>query len=169
VRRGARSALGLGAALVAMAAFGAACADVIPIDVDECSTSCASPTSEDAPASAGDVTLSLFGAGAPSGLRPDLIFDPAAVPPVLIGGPPSPIASLGAPAFDGQGVSPYAFFDTIIDIPLSVGAQSGIAGAALFLFTPSTIGRITFTDLLSNGSDLFKPPIIPITPMQPVL
>ena len=172
VWRGARWALGLGATLVAMATVGAACADVIPIDLDECSLSCVSPTSDDEAAAAGDVTLSLFGtrgAGDPSGLRPDLIFDPDTVPSVLVGGPPSPIVSLGAQAFDGPGVSPYAFFENIIDIPLSVDAQSGFSGAALFLFAPATIGRVTLTDVLSNSNELFKPPIIPITPMQPAL
>jgi hypothetical protein len=172
VRRGARRALGLGAALLAIATVGATCAEVLPIDVDECSTACVSPTDEDEPASAGDITLSLFGgqgAGGRGGRGPDLILDPDTVPAIVVEGPLSPIVSLGAQAFDGPGVSPYAFFETIIDIPLSVDAKGGFADAALFLFAPGTIGRVTLTDFLSNGNELFKPPIIQIAPIQPAL
>jgi hypothetical protein len=79
------------------------------------------------------------------------------LPPVLVSGLPSPIASAGAQTFDGPGVWPYAFFENIIDIPLSVDPPSGIAAAALFLFAPSSIGQLTLTDVLSNSRDLFKP------------
>ncbi|HEY5206120.1 MAG TPA: hypothetical protein VIJ63_16175 [Roseiarcus sp.] len=170
MRRGARRALGLGATLIAMATASAACADVRFINLDECSATCSPSATDDATAAedepAGDVTLSLFGRGGTgdaSGLRPDLIFDPEALPSVLVSGPASPIESVGAQAFDGPGVSPYAFFDTIIDIPLSVDTRSGISAAALFLFTPSTIGRLTLTDVLSDSRDLFKPlpPFVP--------
>jgi hypothetical protein len=175
VRRGERWALGIGAALIAMAAVGGARADVRFFDLDECSPNCI-PSATDAAAAVEDqsavVTLSRFGGGGTEdarGARPDLILDPAGLPLVLVSGPPSAIASAGAQAFDGPGISPYAFFETIIDIPLFVDARSGLSGAALFLFAPSTIGRLTLTDLLSNGNELFKPPIIPITPMQPAL
>jgi hypothetical protein len=155
VRRGARWALGLGAALVAMATVSAVCADVVPIDVDECSTSCVSPAGDDEAAPAGDITLSLFGgggAGDPSGLRPDLILDPDTVPTVLVGGPPSPIVSVGAQAFDGPGVSPYAFFATIIDIPLSVDARAFTAVP----FTPTLTSQLR--DFLWASNDFFGPP-----------
>ena len=170
MRRVERWALGIGAALIAMAAVGGARAGVRFIDLDECSPTCLPSATDDAAAVEDEsATLSQFGGGGTeaSGARPDLIL--AGVPSVLVSGPPSAIASLGAQAFDDPGVSPYAFFETIIDIPLSVDARSGLSGAALFLFAPSLIGRVTFTDVLSNGNELFKPPIIPITPMQPAL
>jgi hypothetical protein len=170
VRRVERWALGIGAALIAMAAVGGARAGVRFIDLDECSPTCLPSATDDAAAVEDEsATLSQFGGGGTeaSGARPDLIL--AGVPSVLVSGPPSAIASLGAQAFDDPGVSPYAFFETIIDIPLSVDARSGLSGAALFLFAPATIGRVTLTDVLSNSNELFKPPIIPITPMQPAL
>jgi hypothetical protein len=176
VPRGARWALGVGAVLIAMAAVGGARADVRFIDLDECSANCI-PSATDDPASAedepaDDVTLSLFGGGATAdrnNVHPDLIFDSAALPPVLVSGPQSPIASLVAQPFDGPGVSPYAFFEEVIDVPPSVDPRSGIAGAALSLFSPSLIGRLTLTDVLSNSRDLFTPPIITIPPIPPAL
>ena len=81
MRRGAQWALGVGAALIAMAAVGGASADVRPIDLDECSTSCISSATDDAAAaedaSADDITLSLFGGGIDdaNNIRPELIFD----------------------------------------------------------------------------------------------
>jgi hypothetical protein len=127
VRRGARRALGVGAALIMMAAVSSARADVVPIDVDKCSTSCVSPTSDDEAALAGDITLSLSGgggAGDPSGLRHDLIFDSRALPPILADGLPSPIMSVGARALDDPGVSPYAFFEDVIDVPHSADSRA---------------------------------------------
>jgi hypothetical protein len=172
VRRVARWALGIGAALIAMAAVGGARADVRFIDLDECSANCIPSATNDAAAAedeaADDITLSLFGGagtGDANGARPDLIFDPSALPSVLVSGPQSPIASLVAQPFDGPGVSPYAFFENIIDVPPSVDPRSGMAVAALFLFAPSSIGRLTLTDLLSNSNELFKqPPLLPIHP-----
>ena len=171
MRRVAQWALGFGAALIAMAAVGGARADVRFIDLDECSAACIPPATDDAAAAkdkpADDVTVSLFGGGTENAnnVRPDLIFDPRALPPVLVSGLPSPIASAGAQAFDDPGVSPYAFFENIIDVPLSVDSRSGIAAAALFLFAPSLIGRLTLTDLLSDSNELFKPP--PLPPIHP--
>jgi hypothetical protein len=174
VRRGARGALGVGAALIAMAAVSGASADVVSIDGDECSTSCAPSTPDDEAAaeaeSTGDVTLSLFRGGQTgdaSGVRPNLIFDLDAVPSVLVSGPPSPIVSLAAQAFDSASVSPYAFFETIIDIPLSADARSGIAGPPLSLFAPSLIGRATLTEFLSDSSEIFKQPALP--PIHPAM
>jgi hypothetical protein len=155
VRRGAQWALGVGATLIAMAAVGGARADVVPIDVDKCSTSCVSPTSDDEAALAGDITLSLSGgggAGDPSGLRHDLIFDSRALPPVLVSGLPSPIMSVGARALDDPGVSPYAFFEGVIDVPDSADARAFTAVA----FTPSLASQLR--DFLWASNDFFGPP-----------
>jgi hypothetical protein len=149
VRRGARSALGVGATLIAMAAVGGARADVVPIDVDECSTSCVSPTSDDEAALAGDITLSLSGgggAGDPSRLRHDLIFDSRALPLVLVRGLPSPIMSVGARALDDPGVSPYAFFEDVIDVPHSADSRA-------FPAVPSRLSAFLWA-----SSDFFGPP-----------
>jgi hypothetical protein len=155
VRRGARWALGVSAALIAMAAVGGVRADVVPIDVDKCSTSCVSPTSDDEATLAGDITLSLSeggGAGDPSGLRPNLIFDPETVPSVLVSGLPSPIMSVGARALDDPGVSPYAFFAAVIDVPHSADAWAFTA-VPFFLFAPSLTSQ-----LLWASNDFFGPP-----------
>src|SRR5271169_4058675 len=156
-----------------MAAVGGARADVRFFDLDECSATCLPSATDDAAAAedeSGSVTLSQLGGGGTedaSGARPDLILDPAALPSVLVRGLPSPIASVGAQALDGPGISPYAFFEEVIDVPLFVDTESGIAAAALFLFAPSLIGRLTLTDVLSNSSDLFKPP--PLLPIHPAM
>src|SRR3984957_16768067 len=141
-----------------MAAVGGARADVVPIDVDECSTSCVSPTSDDEAVLAGDITLSRSGgggAGDPSGLRPDLIFDSRALPPVLVSGLPSPIMSVGARALDDPGVSPYAFFEDVIDVPHSADARAFMA-VPVFLFTPSLTSQLR--DFLWASNDFFGPP-----------
>jgi hypothetical protein len=155
VRRGAQRTLGVGATLIALAAVGGARADVVPIDVDECSTSCVSSTSDDEAASAGDVTLSMSGgggAGDPSGLRPDLIFDARALPPVLVSGLPSPIVSVGARALDDPDVSPYAFFEDVIDVPYSADARA----FTTVPFTPSLTSQLR--DFLWASNDFFGPP-----------
>jgi hypothetical protein len=154
VRRGARWALDLGATLVAMATANAACADVIPIDLDECSPSCLSPTNDAEAALAGGVTLYLPGggpAGHPSGLRPDLIFDPDSLPSFLVRGPPSAIASVDAGVFDGPGGSPYAFFETIIEVPHSADAPA----LAAVRLTRSVTSRLT--NFLWASNDFFGP------------
>ncbi|HEY3621785.1 MAG TPA: hypothetical protein VGL12_05210 [Roseiarcus sp.] len=162
MRRGARWALGIGASLIAMAAVSGACADVCSINLDECSGICIAPATDDVAAaedeSAADITLSLFGGGTEDAndARPDLTLDAKALPPVLVGGLPSPIASAGAQAPDGRGISPYAFFEDIIDIQLPIDARTGLSAASILLFTPSLIGRLTLTDVLSNSNDLFK-------------
>ena len=168
MRRGARWALGVGAALIAMAAVNGARADVRSFNLDECSGICIA--GDDAAAaedeSAADITLSLFGGGTQDAndARPDLALDAKALPPVLIGGLPSPMASAGAEAPDGRGVSPYAFFEDIIDIPLPIDARTGLSAASILLFAPSLIGRLTLTDVLSDSSDLFKRPPPPPRP-----
>jgi hypothetical protein len=163
VRRGARWALGIGAALIAMAAISGARADVRSINLDECYGICTAPATDDAAAaedeSAADITLSLFGgagAGDAHNARPDLTLDAKALPPVLVGGLPSPIASVTADTPESPGVSPYAFFDEVVDIPLPVDARTGLAAASILLFSPSLIGRVTLTDVLSDSNDLFK-------------
>ena len=155
MRRSAQWVLGVGATLIAMAAVGGARADVVPIDVYECSASCVSPTSDDDAALAGDVTLSLSGGGGggdSNGLSPDLIFDSRALPPVLVSGLPSPIMSVGARALDDPGVSPYAFFEDVIDVPHSADAQAFTAVP----FTPSLTSQIR--DFLWASNDFFGPP-----------
>lgn len=155
MRRGAQWALGVGATLVAMAAVGGARADVVPIDVDECSTSCVSPASDDEGALAGDVTLSRSGgggAGDPSGRRPDLIFDSRALPPTLVRGLPSPIMSIAARALDDPGVSPYAFFEDVIDVPDPADAEAFTAVPV----TPSLTSKLR--DFLWASNDFFGPP-----------
>jgi hypothetical protein len=163
VRRGARWALGAGAALIAIAAASRAGADVVPIDLNGCSASCLVPGVDDATAdeegSADDVAL-FGGRGIKSagGARGDLVLDPKVVPPILVDGLPSPIASIGAETPKSPGVSPYAFFKEVVDIPLPIDPRTGLAAASIQLFTPSTIGRVTLTDVLSNSNELFKQP-----------
>jgi hypothetical protein len=161
VRRGAQWALGVGAALVAMAAVGGARADVRFIDLDECSATCIPSATDDEAAaedaSADDTAVALSGGrtGDAKNVRPDLIFDPRALPPVLVSGLPSPMASAGAQAFDGPGVSPYAFFENIIDVPQSADARASTA-VPFFLFTPSLTSQLG--DFLWASNDFFGPP-----------
>jgi hypothetical protein len=155
VRRDARWALGLGATLVAMATASAAYADVVPIDLDECSIGCVSPMSDAEGASAGGVALYLPGGGRardPSGLRPDLIFDPDNLPSFLVQGPPSAIASVEAGIFDGPGGSPYDFFETIIDVPHSADGPAFAAVSS----TRSLTSRLS--NFLWASNDFFGPP-----------
>jgi hypothetical protein len=161
VRRGEQWALDVGAALIAMAAVGGVRADVSFIDLDECHTSCIPSAIDDAAAaedaSADDITLSLFGGGIDdaNNVRPDLIFDSRALPPVLVSGLPSPIMSVGARALDDPGVSPYAFFEDVIDVPHSADARAFTAGP-FFLFTPSLTSQLS--DFLWASNDFFGPP-----------
>jgi hypothetical protein len=142
-----------------MAPIGRACADVRSIDLDECATSCISPTTDDAAAaedeSDADITLSLFGGGGTEGAndsRPDLILDPKALPPVLVSGLPSPIAAVAAQTTDSEGVSPYDFFADVIDVPHSAGARAFTA-VPFFLFTPSLTSQLMWA-----SNDFFGPP-----------
>jgi hypothetical protein len=160
VRRGARRALGVGAALITMAALSCARADIVEIDLDRCSASCIAGIDDaaaDEDVSANDDAVSMtrsVSEGADG--RPDLVFDPKALPPILVDGLPSPIASIGAETPDSPGLSPYAFFTEVVDIPLPMDARTGLAAASINLFAPSLIGRVTLTDVLSNSNDLFK-------------
>jgi hypothetical protein len=159
VRRGARWALGVGASLIAMAAMGGARAEVRSIDLDNCSTACLPAAADDAVAAkddpTADVTLSLAGGGGTegaSGARPDLIFNPKALPPVLVSGLPSPIGDVAAETPDSQGVSPYAFFEDIIDVPHSADAHAFTTVSA----TPSLASQLR--DFLWASNDFFGPP-----------
>jgi hypothetical protein len=107
--------------------------------------------------SAGDITLSLFGCGgteSANDARPDLIFDPKALPPVLVTGLPSPIADVAVRTPDGEGVSPYAFFAGVINIPHSADARAFNA-VSFFLFTPSLTGQLS--NFLWASNDYFGP------------
>jgi hypothetical protein len=140
-----------------MAAMGGARADVRFIDLDECSPTCVPSATDGAAvaegASADDITLSLFGGGTQdaNNVRPDLIFDSRALPPVLVSGLPSPIMSVGARALDDPGVSPYAFFEDVIDVPHSADAQEFTAGPS----TPSLTSELR--DFLWASNDFFGP------------
>jgi hypothetical protein len=165
VRRGARWALGTGTALIAIAAAGRAGADVVPIDLDGCAASCLAPGISDGAAdedeSANDMSMSLLGVGGTrnaNGARPDLVLDPRDLPPILVEGLPSPIASIGADTPESAGVSPYAFFKELVDISLPVDPRTGLTAASLRYFNPSTIGRLTLTEVISNSNELFKQP-----------
>lgn len=159
MRRGARWALGVGASLIAVAAMGGARAEVSAIDLHECSTACLLAATDDMGAaedeSPENVTVSLFGRGGPDGAddaRPDLILDPKALPPVLVSGLPSPIAEVAARTPDSQGVSPYAFFAEVIDVPDAVHAQAFTAVSV----TPSLTSRLR--DFLWASNDFFGRP-----------
>jgi hypothetical protein len=126
VRRGARSALGVGAALITMAAVGGARADVVPIDLDPCSASCMATGIEDPDDPAGDdaVAMSRSSGAEGASAHPDLVFDPKALPPILADGLPSPIAFIGAQTIESPGVSPYAFFEDVIDVSHSADSRA---------------------------------------------
>lgn len=145
-------------------AAGDAWAKVRSFNLDDCSASCSAPAVDDPGAasdeSAGGVALSLFGRGGtdnPSEARSDLIFDPKAMPTVLVSGLPSPIASAGALESDGRGASPYDFFADVIDVPRSDDARV-FAAASFVFFTPSLTGRRALTDVLWASRALFEPP-----------
>jgi hypothetical protein len=170
VRRGARWALGVVAALITIATVSSARADVVAINLDPCSASCAAIGIDDAAAdeddSASDDAVSMSRSSGAEGAnaRPDLVFDPKGLPPTLVDGLPSPIAYVGAQTIESPGVSPYAFFKEIVDIPLPMDARTGLAAASINLFAPSLIGRVTLTDVLSNSNELFI-----LAPLHPAM
>jgi hypothetical protein len=160
VRRSARWALGVGLALAVMAVNGAR-ADVSFIDLDECSASCIPSATNDAAAaedaSADDITLSVSGGRTEdaNNVHPDLIFYPRALPPVLVGGLPSALASANGEAPGARGVSPYDFFADVIDVPHSANARA-FKAVSFALFTPSLNSQLG--DFLSASNDFFGPP-----------
>ena len=153
MRRGARWALGLGASLIAIGAISAARADVRSIDLDECA-SCLSPAADDAAGAEDEaaVTPCLFGSRGTEGAtdaRPDLIFNAKDLPTVLVDGLPSAIADVAAQTPDGEGVSPYAFFAEVIDVPHSVDARA----VPFFLSASSLTSQLS--DFLWASNDFF--------------
>ena len=143
--------------------MGGARADVRSITLDECSVSCVAPAIDDLVAAADElpagVTLSLFGGGRADALseaRSDLIFDPTVMPTVLVSGLPSPIASVGAQTPESPGVSPYAFFEDIVDIPHSADARA-FEAASFFSFNPSAPSRSALANVVWAGRALFEP------------
>ena len=159
MRRGARSALGIGVALIAIGAIGSPRADVVPIDLNPCLTSCIAVESDDAADERDDsangdaVVMSRSGGSEGEDARSDLVFDTKALPPILADGLPSPIAVVGAQTIESPDVSPYAFFETIIDVPHSADAP----GLTAVRFTPSPTSRLR--DFLSASNEFFgRPP-----------
>ena len=168
--RGARWSLGVGLALAVMAVSGAR-AEVRSINLDECSTDCIAPAIDDLigaeDESAADILLSVFGGGRTddaTDARPDLIFDPNATPKVLVSGLLSPMALANGRDPGGRAVSPYDFFEEVIDIPLPIDVRTGLSAVSILLFAPSLIGRVTLTDVLSNSNAAFDPP-----PLHPAM
>jgi len=161
VRRGVRWALGVGAAVVAMAAGSGARADVRPINLDGCPGSCVpvaigeqAVAEDDAAAS---ITLSRFGGDADDP-NSALIFDRKAMPAALADGLPSaPLASASAEAPGARGVSPYDFFADVIDVPQSADARAFTA-VSFFLFTPSLTSQLMLSNVLWASNDFFGPP-----------
>lgn len=163
MRLGARWALGIGAVLIAIAAVSPGGADVLPINLNECSGSCIAPEIDDTAAdeddATADIVLSLLGGNEiknANDARSDLVLDPDTLPAILVDGFPSPILSIAAQIPESPGVSPYAFFRDLVDIPLPIDPRTGLTAASLRLFTPSMIGQITLTDVLSDSRDLFR-------------
>ena len=152
MRRGARWALGVGAALIAPAAVCGARADVRFFDLDGCSGSCVPVAiGEQAVAEddAGASTLSRFGGDADDP-NSALIFDRKAVPAALADGLPSALASASDEAPGARGVSPYDFFADVIDVPNSADAFTAVTFS---LFTPSLTSQLMWA---SNA--FFGPP-----------
>lgn len=133
--------------VVAMAAWSGARADVRAINLNRCSGSCvpaAIGEQDDAEAS---ITLSRFGGDT-------LIFDPKAMPAALADGLPSPLASASGEAPGARGVSPYAFFADVIDVPYSADAR-GFAAVSSIFFTLSLAG--TLSDFVWTSHEVFEP------------
>jgi hypothetical protein len=158
VQRSAPWALGVGAALITIATVSGARADAVAIDLNPCSASCSATGIEDPAADDGDpagddaVSMSRSGGSEGADARPDLVFDPKTLPPILAEGLPSPIESVGAQTIESPGISPYAFFEGVIDVPHSADAP---AFAAVRL-TRSLTSRLSAFLWASN--DFFGPP-----------
>ena len=154
-----RWALVVGAALAAAMALGSAArAHVRTINLDGCSAGCLAPPTDDPPVAKGGaaskITLSRSGGGAahPNEPSPALVFDRRSTPAGLTSGLPSPLATADAVL---GGVTPYDYFEDVIDIPLSAEARAEFAAVPFFLFAPSLLGRLSLTDVLSAGSAFF--------------
>jgi hypothetical protein len=144
--------------MAAMALGSAARAHVRTIDLDSCSAGCSASPTEEPPVAKGGaaskITLSRSGGGAahPNEPNPTVVFDRRTAPAALTSGLPSPLATADAVL---GGVTPYDYFEDVIDIPLSAEARAEFAAVPFFLFAPSLLGRLTFTDVLSAGSAFF--------------
>jgi hypothetical protein len=153
-----RWALVVGAAMAAMALGSVARAHVRTIDLDGCSGGCLASPNEDTPAAKGGasskITLSRSGSGAahPNEPSPALVLDRRTAPTGFTSGLPSPLATADAVL---GGVSPYDYFEDVIDIPLSAEARAEFAAVPFFLFAPSLLGRLSFTEVLSAGAAFF--------------
>jgi hypothetical protein len=158
LRRAARWAFVVHAASAAIAAGSGARAEVLTIDLDRCPAGCVAAAIDDPSAAKNDAaaktTLSRSGGqtGHPNDPSPALVFDRKTTPAVLARGLPSPLASADGAS---DGISPYDYFEDVIDIPLPAEARAEFAAASLFLFAPSLLGRLTLTDVLSAGNALF--------------
>jgi len=147
-----------------MALGGAPRADAHTINLGLCPGACVAPAiDEPAPAkthAASRITLSRSHASRtdrPSDPSPALVFERRTPPPILARGLASQPASAEAQA--PRWVSPDYFGD-VTDIPLPAGAWAEFAAASFFLFAPSFLDRLTFTDDLSADplSGKFDPP-----------
>ena len=145
MRRDARWALVLALALSAMAPSRAR-PEVRVFNLDRCSE-CHVATAVDDPAGADDDAAAAIMNDA----NQALVLDPQAMPPVLINGLPSPIRSTRAPS-----VSPYDFFAEVIELPPAIDPRTGLSGGSVHFFAPLLFGRLTVTDLLSNGAALIR-------------
>ena len=131
-----RWALVVGAAMAAMALGSAARAHVRTIDLDGCSAGCFASPIDDPPAAKGGaaakITLSRSGSGAahPNEPNPALVLDRRTTAAGLTNGLPSPLATADAVL---GGVTPYDYFEDVIDIPLSAEARAEFAAVPFFL------------------------------------
>jgi hypothetical protein len=155
VWRGARWPLVVGAAL-AVLTVGSSRGEVRTIHLEPCSGFCVTPQIDDPSGgkdgAAAKSTLSRSGGRTDHPNAPAVVFDRRTTPTALASGLPSPLGAADAP----EGISPYDYFEDVIDIPLSAEARADFAAVSLFLFAPSLLGRLTLTDVLSAGSDLFS-------------
>ena len=149
MRRGARRALFVGAALVVMAPSGLR-AEVRPINLDGCSGGCGSNAMDDAD-SAQDgaeakITMSPIGAGRS---RDALLFDPDAVPTVLASGFPSALTPNGGNDAGAHNDSAFVDFEYVFTHPDEVGDPT------LFSSVASLTGERTLGDVLLDGNAYF--------------
>jgi len=149
MRRGARRALFVGAALVVMAPSGLR-AEVRPINLDGCSGGCGSNAMDDAD-SAQDgaeakITMSPIGAGRS---RDALLFDPDAVPTVLASGFPSALTPNGGNDAGAHNNPAFVDFDYVFTHPGEVGDPT------MFLSVASLTGERTFGDILFDSNVYF--------------
>jgi len=153
LRHGARSRLGAGLALAAMALASVARVDARTVNLGLCYGACVGPVIDDPPAAkphTARITLSHSRPGRtshPNDPGPALVLERRAAPAALAGGLPSPLSPASGEA--SRAVTPYDYFEDVAGIPLPAGAWAEFAAASFFLFAPSFLDRLTFTDGLS--------------------